>query len=137
LFQGILHHFVHNLTMFKDTYSYTKRFVHDLDLHHHLTTSTKKTLHLISEGKTINDITKIRSLKRSTIEDHVVELAIHHAGFDSAPYVNSEQEKMILGTVDKLKTKRLREIKTALDDAITYFQIRLVLAKNQLKDEKQ
>ena len=54
---------------------------------HNLTNSTEKTYALLRQGKSVTDIMAIRGLKKSTIEDHLVELALNLQSFSIDPYV--------------------------------------------------
>ncbi|WP_377912521.1 helix-turn-helix domain-containing protein [Bacillus songklensis] len=94
-----------------------------------LTISTMKTLELLKQGKTIEDITAIRRLKQSTIEDHLVELALFVPDFSIAPYVSDQLQKKIMTVIEQAQTNKLKDIKEALREEATYFQIRMVLAR--------
>ncbi|KPD00884.1 hypothetical protein LR69_00966 [Geobacillus sp. BCO2] len=74
-------------------------------------------------------IAEIRRLKRSTIEDHIVEIAANVPGFSIAPFVDDEKAAAIRAAAQALRTRKLKEIREALDGKVSYFEIRLVLAK--------
>lgn len=93
-----------------------------------LTFSTEKTYALLKQGYSVTDIVSIRKLKISTIEDHLVELALHMKEFSIDPYVSSEKQKQIQTAIKKLNTKQLKQIYHEVKSA-DYFEIRLVLAK--------
>ncbi|WP_077618637.1 helix-turn-helix domain-containing protein [Bacillus sinesaloumensis] len=94
-----------------------------------LTTSTQKTYQLIIEGKTIEEIALVRNLKRNTIEDHIVEVTHQQPNFTIEPFVSLEHQQLILAAYKELHTKQLRPLKEKLPDGISYFEIRLVLAR--------
>ncbi|OKO95177.1 helix-turn-helix domain-containing protein [Geobacillus proteiniphilus] len=94
-----------------------------------LTQSAQKTYEWLRKGKTVEDIAKLRRLKRSTIEDHVVEIAANVPGFSIAPFVDDEKAAAIRAAAQALRTRKLKEIREALDGKVSYFEIRLVLAK--------
>ena len=95
-----------------------------------LTHSTQITLQLLKEGRSIVEIAKIRRLKVNTIEDHLVEIVLADRQFLIHDYVSAEIEKKIREAANQLQTKQLKVIKRRLeDDEISFFQIRLVLAK--------
>lgn len=94
-----------------------------------LTASTKTTYQMFLQGKTIEEIARIRHLKRNTIEDHVVEIVHQKPDFLIDPFVSSEHQQMIHSTYQTLKTKQLRPLKEKLSNDISYFEIRLVLAR--------
>ncbi|MFB8735047.1 helix-turn-helix domain-containing protein [Bacillus sp. SL00103] len=45
------------------------------------------------KGFDIEQIAHIRSLKKATIEDHIVELSIHEPSFSIEPYVSIEEQR--------------------------------------------
>ncbi|OCA92723.1 helix-turn-helix domain-containing protein [Pseudobacillus wudalianchiensis] len=93
-----------------------------------LTQSTRKTVDMLQSGFTIEDIIAKRRLKRSTVEDHIVELAFHYPDFSIRPFVSEAMEEEVLNIAAVLSNKRIKPIKEKLPD-VSYFQIRLVLAK--------
>ncbi len=101
------------------------------DLHQQrLTHSTQITLQLINEGQSLVEIANTRRLKVNTIEDHLVEIVLADRQFPINEYVSNEMEKKIREAANQLQTKQLKVIKHWLkDDEISFFQIRLVLAK--------
>lgn len=97
-----------------------------------ITHSAQKTHQLISKGQSLEQIMRIRRLKRSTIEDHIVELAYAIPGFDLSPYITQTELNDILPKIKRIDDHRLAKIKTMLDDQYSYFQIRLALVKVKL-----
>ncbi|MFT4413135.1 helix-turn-helix domain-containing protein [Fredinandcohnia humi] len=95
-----------------------------------LTTSTRFTFSLLLQGKTIDEIANIRNLKRNTIEDHIVEITHNMKDFSIKPFVSKKHQEKILSIYKELNTKQLRPIKERLGTDISYFEIRLVLAKS-------
>ncbi|WP_335418852.1 helix-turn-helix domain-containing protein [Bacillus sp. JJ1566] len=94
-----------------------------------LTASTKTTYQMLLQGKSIDEIAVIRNLKRNTIEDHVVEVVHQQPDFSIDQFVPSEHQQLIFSTYQTLQTKQLRPLKDKLSNVISYFEIRLVLAK--------
>lgn len=94
----------------------------------HLTISTEKTFTLLKQGYSVTDIMTIRRLKKSTIEDHLVELALHIKEFSIDHYVPIEKQQQIKRAAKTLNTKQLKQIRNVAQNA-DYFEIRLVLAK--------
>jgi uncharacterized protein YpbB len=94
-----------------------------------LTQSTEKTFQLLNQGYSIADIVNTRQLKKGTIEDHIVELALKISGFSIEPFVTVEKQNQIKKVINETMTKQLRLIQNNVQGA-TYFEIRLVLAKN-------
>ena len=66
---------------------------------------------MLNKGLTVENIAHIRNLKRSTIEDHLVEITFNDKQFDIAPFVPSEMQKMILNIAKQTDSKQLRQIK--------------------------
>lgn len=106
-----------------------QRMIDDLEFKRVLTTSTHKTLELVQKGFSIDQIAHIRSLKKATIEDHIVELSIHEPSFSIEPYVSSEEQQAIHEIAFQLQTNKLKLIKENLEHPFTYFQIRLALTR--------
>ena len=94
-----------------------------------ITQSSLSTLEYYNQGMGLEEIATVRNLKRNTIEDHIVELAIHQAHFDITPFVNEQLMKSILKIASEADTKQLKYIKESISEDVTYFQIRLALAK--------
>lgn len=94
-----------------------------------LTQSTEKTWEFLQQGYSISEIMSVRQLKKGTIEDHIVELALKIKSFSIEPYVNEEKQMKIKMAAKKSKTKQLRVIRSMVEPDVGYFEIRLVLAK--------
>ena len=92
-----------------------------------LTESTRRTEKLFKDGCTLEEISAIRQLKTSTIEDHFVEMAMNDPAFDYSAFLTEELYGEIVVVSKESQTKRLRNIKEKLP-AASYFQIRLALA---------
>ncbi|KIL44232.1 helix-turn-helix domain-containing protein [Jeotgalibacillus soli] len=100
-----------------------------------LTSSTEKTYHLVKKNKLINEIALLRRLKESTIEDHIIELALMVPDFPIDSYVNPPLQKEIRSVVSRANHSRLREMKEQLP-GVSFFQIRLVLVKDRRENNK-
>lgn len=96
---------------------------------HELTNSGNLTYQLLRKGKTIEEIATLRRLKRNTIEDHIVEVALKFPSFSINQYVTPDRQKQIIMIANQLKTRKLQKIKEQLID-VDYFSIRLTLSKN-------
>jgi uncharacterized protein YpbB len=93
-----------------------------------LTISARKTWNFLMQGNPPEVIADLRNLKLSTIEDHLVEFALHLESFSIDPYVEKELQSKIIELSRSMGTRQLKRIKDELK-AVTYLQIRLVLAK--------
>ncbi len=131
-FQSALHFMVDKILDGQKSYPVLYIFLRDIKQSHALTGSTRKTYQLINKGLQLEEVAAIRKLKPSTIEDHLVELAIHVPEMDIDRYITESDQKRILEVSRILGTKRLKEIKQALGEDIDYFQIRLTLAKYEV-----
>lgn len=131
-FQSILHFILQDLEKSSDSEKYPllNSLCYGILNRPNLTTTTQKSLYFLEKGYSIQEIASIRKLKESTIEDHVVEIALHQRNFSITPYVKKEQEVLIQHAITLLKTNQLKRIKDYVTDVdISYFQIRLVLTK--------
>lgn len=126
-FLNILHFMISQIEDNNKKYPILSTFL-DSNQNRNLTMSTAKTYHLLNQGYSLFDVMKVRQLKKSTIEDHLVELALHINEFSIDTYVSTERQREIQSAVKALKTKQLKLIKSVVEDT-NYFEIRLVLAK--------
>ncbi|NEU31095.1 hypothetical protein GN156_09925 [bacterium LRH843] len=110
-------------------------FIADLKQELPLTESAKQTFSMLNKGASIEEISIERKLKRNTIEDHVVEIALQQPHFQIHSFVSKEVELAILSLAQTVKTTRLRELKEKLPSNVSYFMIRLVLAREKVKHE--
>ncbi|WP_017184945.1 helix-turn-helix domain-containing protein [Alkalibacillus haloalkaliphilus] len=102
-----------------------------------LTHSAQVTYEKVGLGYTVEQIAYIRHLKRSTIEDHIVEIATKDQAFKIDEYVSQHVYSLIEKAINHLTTKRLKLIKEQLPEHVTYFQIRLTMARLGAEHHKQ
>jgi uncharacterized protein YpbB len=126
-FLDILHYLIEQIEMNSSRFPILALFL-DQSQKGSLTLSTEKTFALLKQGYSVTSIMTIRRLKKSTIEDHLVELALHIKEFSIDCYVPMEKQQQIKSAAKTLNTKQLKQIRHAVQDA-DYFEIRLVLAK--------
>ncbi|MBG9915515.1 hypothetical protein ABD67_11520 [Bacillus sonorensis] len=127
LFWDVLHYFIQSVQ--KGESPLFQALIKDIPFKDGLTQSTRKTLFLIKEGKSIDRIAEIRNLKTATIEDHIVEIAIHDPAFSIEKYVTKEEQKIIADYAKINQTNKIRQIKEGLGGRYSYFKIRLALSK--------
>jgi uncharacterized protein YpbB len=127
LLQSGLHRMV-GIVMERDDFSILKQLLEGTETNG-LTTSAHKTLTLLKNGLSIEEIAFRRRLKPSTIQDHIVEAAFSNPYFSIAPFVTPDEHQAIAQALAQAKTRKLSAIKTLCPDHIDYFQIRLVLAR--------
>ena len=89
---------------------------------------------LYKEGKSINEIAEVRGLKTNTIEDHLLDCAKLGLEINYYDFVSHENEEMIVNAYKKVGGDKLRPIKEALPEHITYGEIKFALFKMK-KDE--
>ncbi|MGV3488952.1 MAG: helix-turn-helix domain-containing protein [Tuberibacillus sp.] len=97
-----------------------------------LTDSAKKTYYMLQKGLTISEMAKIRGLKESTIQDHIVEIAFCNPVFSVQPFVSPDSYRAVAEALKKVKAKKLSAIKQLCPDTVDYFHIRLVLAREKM-----
>lgn len=110
------------------------QFIKDIDTEVILTESARSTFDLLQKGLHLEQIKKVRQLKMSTIEDHIVEIAHTGLPFHYRTFVSEEKEEDIFQCVNELNTTKLRLIKNKLGDEYSYFMIRLVMAKRKVQN---
>ncbi|SER43756.1 helix-turn-helix domain-containing protein [Salisediminibacterium halotolerans] len=128
LHRGIIHEMIQLSAKESESFPLLKRLVPAIPNQTSVTETAAKTHEYIKAGKMLREIAATRGLKLSTIEDHVVEIALHDDAFDPADYITNEVITMAANKAADLGTSRLKTIKENLPDGITYFQIRLALA---------
>lgn len=87
-------------------------------------------------GKTIQEIAKERNLTPVTIEKHIIRCGLEGCPVDWDTIIPQKYELMILETINNLGAEKLKPIKEALPDEISYFAIQAVLCKYKLKKLK-
>ena len=128
LYISILHHWLNEIYRAPERYPILSRVAQGVRIEALLTDSANTTAKLYKKGYTIEQICQMRKLKMSTIEDHLVELAMNDPSFLIEPFVSAQLQQQILEAVEAYDTKRLRTLHEILPH-IDYFQLRLTLAK--------
>ncbi|OCS87797.1 helix-turn-helix domain-containing protein [Caryophanon tenue] len=93
-----------------------------------VTSSAAQTANYFYAGDTIEQIAAKRRLKTSTIEDHLIEMAMNDVNFPFEQFVSEDERASVLALADQLQTKKLRQLKEHVPQ-LSYFQLRLILAK--------
>jgi uncharacterized protein YpbB len=131
-FLNILHYLLDQITANKNRFPLIYSIIESSKKNMVMTNSSSKTYELLKLGYSIEEISKYRSLKNSTIEDHIVEIALNIPSFSIDPFVDQQKQKRILTAARQMDSKQLRLIKSEVPLA-NYFEIRLVLAKYGVK----
>jgi ATP-dependent DNA helicase RecQ len=87
------------------------------------------TYKMYEEGKTINEIAEKRNLSTLTIENHLMYCAKLGFQIKYSDFVNDENEELIIEAYKKIGGDKLKPIKEALPDNITYTEIKFALCK--------
>ncbi|MFD1850516.1 helix-turn-helix domain-containing protein [Oceanobacillus bengalensis] len=125
----ILHRVIWRIEQEKQKYPYLSSFINDIESEIQLTHSANETYQLIMKGFQVDAIAQMRNLKKNTIYDHIVEIALHYGDFVIDEYVTNQEQQDILYAINQTNAYKLKDIKQNVSDHISYFQIRLVLAK--------
>ena len=123
-----LHQWLIEIEQNNDAYPILQQLAEGIRVEALLTDSANTTAKLYNKGYSLEQISHMRKLKTSTIEDHLVELAMNDTHFSIDPFVSKEEQQQVLQTVDAYDTKRLCTLHEILPQ-ISYFQLRLTLAK--------
>lgn len=134
-FIGSIHFMVNQILSDPESFPLLFEFVRDKKMNYFITHSTVQTRKLLKQGQSISNIATIRNLKESTIEDHIVEIALNDPMFEIDSFVPISNQLKIKSAISETESKRLRVIRNYLKNEVTYFEIRLVLAKGGYDNE--
>lgn len=132
LFAGMLHYMISEIRMNREDFPFLFAVLKDLPPNGDmpLTESARVTLTYIEAGKGLNEVAALRRLKVNTIEDHLVEIVLAKPGFSISSFVSEKTAEEIIAAARRMNTRQLKVIKNQMaNDAVTFFQIRLVLAR--------
>lgn len=127
-FRSALHQLFKSIAKQSEKFPVLSTLIGDYIVQPALTRSALQTYHLLKKEKTIQEIMKIRNLKLSTLEDHLIEISREIPEFPIHPYISEEDRKRVIHFYNETKENKLRPFKEAFPH-LTYLQIRLVLAK--------
>lgn len=97
--------------------------------------SAAVTRRLLGQGLGTDQVAAARNLKENTVLDHIVEIALHDRHYSIRPFVSEQEEAQIMNVLENVQSAKLKEIKEAVAGGVTYFQIRLVLARTNHMNE--
>ncbi|PRZ13857.1 RecQ-like ATP-dependent DNA helicase [Laceyella sediminis] len=92
------------------------------------------TYRLFQEGKTIDEIAKLRQLTRGTIEDHLIRAGLDGHPLDWDAFIPARWEALIMRKIDELGAHKLRPLKDALPDEVDYMAIKAAILKKELAE---
>ncbi|MGG5253758.1 helix-turn-helix domain-containing protein [Neobacillus sp. SM06] len=127
-FATLLHYMIRQLAENAKAYPLLSRLAADLNPDQSLTLSARRTQSFLYQGYSLEEIANIRGLKISTIEDHVVEIALNDEQFSIDHYIEKPVQEKILLAARQGGSRQLKQIRNTVQTA-NYFEIRLVLAK--------
>lgn len=127
-FNGILHYIIEVLQQNVSSYPLLASILPSVDSSVRLTRTAAETKRLLDEGWSFDKISQLRRLKQSTIEDHIIEIASESSTFPLYNYVPVENAEKIKAVSESRRTRKMKELKEQLPEAVTYFHIRLTLA---------
>ena len=131
VFISALHQWLDTIHQHKEQFIYLSKLAENIRIDNVLTGSAYQTAQMYNQGYSLEQISAMRRLKASTIEDHIVELAMNEPTFDITPFISREQHQAVQQAVCKHTTKKLKVLHDALPH-LSYFQIRLALAKGEV-----
>ncbi len=88
----------------------------------------QRTLALYRQGLSVEEIARERNFKRSTIIEHLVELAEAGEAIDIKELVQPEHFEVIMDALQRVGSDMLKPVKDCLGDEYSYDEIRLVRA---------
>jgi ATP-dependent DNA helicase RecQ len=89
---------------------------------------SEETIHLLAEGKSFNEIAEIRVRQPATVVNMVADLVEKGRVAYRTEWVGEENHQRIMEAIGRLGSDRLKPLREALSEEITYEQIRLVVA---------
>lgn len=89
--------------------------------------SKRTTLDMLQEGKSLDEIAKIRSLAPSTVEGHIVHW-VKEGEIDPATVVSVDKLDKILDAAAQIKFTGLNELRQKLSFDVSYYEMRMAMA---------
>jgi len=105
---------------------------HKNDPHTAASQPREDTLQLLGEGRTFEEIAQIRSRKVSSVVSLVVKLMEEGEVKFEAKWIGAERYAQIASAIQQFGKERLKPVKEALPEEITYEEIRLVAAHRRV-----
>ena len=125
-----LHNWLNEIVVHREQYPLLIQMADNVRIQNPLSGSAFQSAELFNSGHSIEQISKIRKLKKSTIEDHIVELAMNEPQFKVEQFVSDEDIEKVLAAVEDYNTRKLKVLHEVVPH-LTYFQLRLVLARGE------
>ncbi|WP_286197905.1 DNA helicase RecQ [Bacillus sp. ISL-34] len=100
------------------------------------TPSHLESYRLYQEGKTIKEIGTLRGLSSISIENHLLKCAEEHLDIKWDEIFLDKEFDLVLETAKQLDSDKLKPLKEALPEHISYFMIKAILVKAGLENER-
>lgn len=84
---------------------------------------------LYKEGKSIDEIAAIREITRQTVENHLIKCYELGMDIDLEKEIQTQYENDILKVINEIGTEKLKPIKEALPEDVSYFDIKYYIIK--------
>ncbi|MCU6600088.1 DNA helicase RecQ [Peribacillus frigoritolerans] len=91
---------------------------------------------LYQEGKSIKEIGTLRGLSAISIENHLLKCAEEHLDINWDEFFLEKDFNLVLETAKQLDSEKLKPLKEALPEHISYFMIKAILVKAGLENER-
>ncbi|MCK1982802.1 MULTISPECIES: DNA helicase RecQ [Peribacillus] len=91
---------------------------------------------LYQEGKSIKEIGTLRGLSSISIENHLLKCAEEHLDIKWDEIFLEKEFDLVLETAKQLDSEKLKPLKEALPEHISYFMIKAILVKAGLENER-
>ncbi|MDR4926126.1 DNA helicase RecQ [Peribacillus simplex] len=91
---------------------------------------------LYQEGKSIKEIGTLRGLSSVSIENHLLKCAEEHLDIKWDEIFSDKEFDLVLETAKQLDSEKLKPLKEALPEHISYFMIKGILVKAGLENER-
>lgn len=91
---------------------------------------------LYQEGKSIKEIGTLRGLSTISIENHLLKCAEEHLDINWDEIFLEKDFNLVLETAKQLDSEKLKPLKEALPEHISYFMIKAILVKAGLENER-
>ncbi|MBA4493390.1 DNA helicase RecQ [Paenactinomyces guangxiensis] len=99
-------------------------------------TGKKEASHLVSyrmyqQGKTIEEIARVREITKNTVEDHLLRCGLDGLSLDWDSFIPAEHEALIMEKIEEIGAQKLKPLKESLPREVSYMAIKAAIAKRQ------
>lgn len=119
----------------KNTYPILNSLAEGVQTINPLTESASKTAQLYAAGNSLQAISSIRQLKKSTIEDHFVEMSMNGVWINWMTFFPNENIDELKREIQTTSSRKLSILKEQFPQ-LSFFQLRLLLASRGEKNDK-